>query len=232
MSSIYDTGGYLGLEADYNGPGIWNLKANRLFNFAAGSVPTYESSTIDIDTSTVTAPSGIQAGDVIFMAFVVYNTTATITPPPGFTFVGQVSEGVNNFTSAFAWKVAGGSEPSSYTWAPPTGDFPSTFTARYSGVDNTVPVQDANATTSAGGSLTRNFAEVTAAVDNSKFIIITFGGDGVMTGAPAGMTTRVNFSDTSKWFDETIPAGATGTKSISQSITDPYISISLAINPA
>jgi hypothetical protein len=73
-------------------------------------------------TSLVVArPSGIVAGDVL-IASVTVNTAATIVAPVGWVQVATVANGTAERASTW-WKVAGGSEPTSYTftWSEPAG---------------------------------------------------------------------------------------------------------------
>jgi hypothetical protein len=65
-------------------------------------------------TLQVAAPSGVQSGDVL-VAEVAVRGTPTITPPLGWILIRTDVSGTPQTQAAY-YKVAGGSEPSSYTW--------------------------------------------------------------------------------------------------------------------
>ncbi len=83
-----------------------------------GSGPLTDYSTA-VTTVTVSAPSGVQLGDVLLAQIVVYDGTGTDVPsaPSGWTSIrhDSVNNG-NQITSWLFYKVAGANEPSSYGW--------------------------------------------------------------------------------------------------------------------
>jgi len=74
------------------------------------------------NTITVTKPAGVQSGDVMVTYF--YDDRGTsITPPAGWTTVQSATPSMDSSShSAMLYvKVAGGSEPSNYTWSLSSG---------------------------------------------------------------------------------------------------------------
>src|ERR1700691_5810434 len=78
-----------------------------------------------VNTVTINAPAGLAAGDMILLA-VDNDNGSTITWPSGFsaTFASWTISGASHgraATGAMAWKLAGGSEPGTYTVTVATG---------------------------------------------------------------------------------------------------------------
>src|SRR5208337_4803273 len=72
-----------------------------------------------LTTISVGRPSGVMAGDVLLAQIVVYDATGTNNPtaPTGWNAIrhDSVNNG-NKLTSWLYFRIAGGSEPSSYSW--------------------------------------------------------------------------------------------------------------------
>ena len=80
---------------------------------------TLADSSSPVTTVTVGSPAGVISGDVLLAQIVVYDGTGTNKPtaPTGWTFIRDdfISNG-NLITSWLYYKVAGASEPGSYSW--------------------------------------------------------------------------------------------------------------------
>ncbi len=90
-------------------------------------------------TLTITKPTGTASGDVLIASISVdTGSSITITPPTGWTLVTR-----QNLTTTVGqgvyYKVAGGSEPTSYAWTLTSCICAGTMQA-YSGVDNNNPI--------------------------------------------------------------------------------------------
>lgn len=89
-------------------------------------MPTFVSAGTLTDTSqpitlvTVAEPSGELSGDVLIAQIIVYDSAAANVPsaPAGWNTIRHdaVTNSGNRMTSWLFYKVAGGSEPASYTW--------------------------------------------------------------------------------------------------------------------
>ena len=94
---------------------------------------------VPITSITVSKPSGVTTNDVL-LGMVSVRSGPTITPPSGWTLVRSDVNGTS-LTQAVYRKVAGGSEPSSYSWTfdGPVSAVVGTIVA-YSGVNTGTPV--------------------------------------------------------------------------------------------
>src|SRR5678809_1327938 len=114
-------------------------------------------------------PTGTASGDILVAHVISEGSHA-------FTFTGWTQ--IDNFTTtsgttlriASYWKLAGGSEPSTYTISIASGTYAELLIAAYSGVDNTAPV-DAHTTLEDNGSASNPIPSVTASVTNTMISI-------------------------------------------------------------
>ncbi|HLF79735.1 MAG TPA: RHS repeat-associated core domain-containing protein [Dehalococcoidia bacterium] len=89
----------------------------------------------------VNKPSGVAQNDVMVASIAVRPKTAVITPPSGWTLVRRSNNSNSNTNSLAVYtKVAGSSEPSSYTWTFDTSTGSAGGIQAFSGVDTTTPV--------------------------------------------------------------------------------------------
>lgn len=125
---------------------------------------------VNADTATasfvVSKPSGTASGDVL-IGIVGQLVTNTITPPSGWTSIELESADANIRLQAW-YKVAGGSEPSTYTWSvSATKGF--AWIGCYENVDNTTPVDVSND----GNSTTTNTVTASATLATAADWLIT-----------------------------------------------------------
>lgn len=119
--------------------------------------------TTDYGTSiTVTKPTGTASGHCLIA--VVGGSPST---PSGWTLLGSVASGTSSLnTVAVYYKIAGGSEPSSYTFSLGSASLACAVVAAYSGVDTTTPVDTTSGhwnVTAVGSGTNYNTSSVTAA---------------------------------------------------------------------
>jgi hypothetical protein len=98
---------------------------------------------------TANKPTGVVSGDLLLAVFT--NNNQTVTRPSGWTqlFYTSASTG-NSWSTGVYYKVAGASEPSSYTFSVPSA-FPLVLSiTAWSGVDNTTPIGTQFADTASG----------------------------------------------------------------------------------
>lgn len=113
------------------------------------AAPVLESSTLDVETTSETShsinkPTGVTTGDLLIMMICFEDDTGTVTGPSGFTEVGDV-EPVDVgpvFHNFVYYKVATGSEPSSYTVTTTNSVNGALFLLRISGAEDpaTTPI--------------------------------------------------------------------------------------------
>lgn len=183
----------------------------------SGSPPTILSvATATITTGTaveVTKPTGVASGDLL-LAFCTSQGSTTWTGDTGFTEVRDVAGAP---TLRVAYKVAGGSEPATYT-----------FTAFSSGAHRVVlagirggtytAISATTGTATSGGNCAA--PSVTAAAGSSlllAFFVINNSGSSGSFPDPTGMTSEYQSTDSRSpdvaLFSEVVAAGATGTRS-------------------
>ena len=100
----------------------------------AGQANTSASTSATVTVSGI----GIVSGDIVI--FLMNSNSATLTAPAGFTAVTGISQTANNNTQIMAWyKVAGGSEPTTYTATANTSDFQTAQVCVFSGRNTSSP---------------------------------------------------------------------------------------------
>ena len=185
-----------------------------------------------VSTVVVNKPTGTAAGDLMIMVGAIGSTTAgrTWTGDTGWT---EVADQGAIPSLRVAYKVAGASEPSSYTFtissATGTGIAASILTYRYAAYDTI------GAFTSGTDPLV--LPSVTATSNLSVLIAAGARAAASITlGTPTGMTARVTDSDATapsyKICDQSVNAGATGTRSMSTGSAGNVAGIMLVIKPA
>ncbi|MGN6406940.1 MAG: metallophosphoesterase [Curtobacterium sp.] len=179
---------------------------------------------------TVPAPASVAAGDLLLA--VVYNARAwkstnpyTGTAPAGWTALDSGHYGVNSGFMQVFWRIAGSTEPSSYTFSESLSGgatdawYLSATVARYTGSTGSAPAvgyrDNATGTTATAPSVTASGPGTQAAVYGYY--------DGASVGAaPSGFTQESVFrsagNNTVVVFDKPLAsAGATGTTTVSNS---------------
>ena len=142
-------------------------------------------------TVTIATPSGTAAGDVL-VACVVPNATrvATTGVPAGWVQIAAVIQGTS--TRAYGYyKVAGSSEPTSYTWTLNASVQNAGGIARYSGVDTATPLDAPPQSASGTSATTGTVPAVTTSTANAMLVGcmgIDSSSTGVLITSPAGMT--------------------------------------------
>lgn len=98
-------------------PAVMELAIHPSVRSAASK--THSSSSGTVGAETVPVPVGVQAGDLLVLYGVMDSgTLSNLNPPSGFTVLGEMAASAsNNVRHHVAYKVAGASEPATYTWA-------------------------------------------------------------------------------------------------------------------
>jgi hypothetical protein len=165
-------------------------------------------------TLTIGLPAGTQSGDVMVAHVAVHTAGNVITPPAGWNLVLRQDSPSAISTVSYV-KIAGPSEPATYTWSFGTSAQASGGIASYIGVNTTTPVDVAHAQYNANTSNVDN-SGVTTTTANDMLVYAV--GIIVQTtvNVPSGFTevwrTGSRSSTTSEMSQETFSAiGATGT---------------------
>ncbi len=152
--------------------GIW-LRGERTGNTGAGGA-----------TLTISQPPGVQSGDVLIAHVIVQTAGNTVTPPSGWTLIKR-QDSLSSMSTATYYKVAGASEPSTYSWTFSTAGEASGGIADYSGVDTTNPIDASNA----------QFNQSTASTDNAG-VTTTTANDMLVYTIGVATQTLLNVPDT------------------------------------
>ncbi len=186
---------------------------------------------------TLSKPGSTASGDVM-LAHVSAGSSAqgaavTITPASGWTAVRDTANG-SAIRAATFYKVAGGSEPSSYEFsfsapAPAAGGI-----ASYSGADTSTPIENSSEATSSSSSVT---APSIAASAGGR-VVGLFGLSASSGGLPATMTSRwgttvagPTVASSTVGDEAPIASGATGSRTATGT-TGSWVGHLLALKPA
>ncbi|MGH9010154.1 MAG: metallophosphoesterase family protein, partial [Acidimicrobiia bacterium] len=188
---------------------------------------------------TISRPSGTQAGQVMVASIVSNDDSPGFTAPAGWTLVRQDTI-VDSLRQNVYYKVAGSSEPGSYTWTLSSYRRVAGGITTYAGVNTADPI-DAHAgqTNPSGTSITA--PSITTTVAGTQLVhLAALNAEGDIS-PPAGMTERweadsPNFSSTRDALAATadIPfagPGPTGTRVASATSPGPSIAVLLALRP-
>jgi hypothetical protein len=119
-------------------------------------------------------PAGVVSGDYMLAWVEAIGTSLTVSSAPsGWTLI-QSETGNANILSVLYAKVAGGSEPSSYTWTLSNSVKGRVTISAYTGVDNTTPI-DATAHGTASLNVTTAPPAVTATLTGDWLVYSAFG---------------------------------------------------------
>jgi hypothetical protein len=137
---------------------------------------------------TINKPTGTVQDDVMIGTIGVRPETVTITPPAGWTLVRRINNANANANSlAVYYKVAGASEPASYTWTISANTGVAGGIQTFSGVDTTNPIDVENGQNTPNG-LDHATPSVDTTVDNAMLVTShTFSSAATWT-EPTGMT--------------------------------------------
>lgn len=203
---------------------------------------TYRSTSSAVNTAivsvTITKPAGVTTNDVL-LAMVTVRSLPTITAPSGWTLVRSDVSGTALLQSVYV-KVAGASEPASYTW---TFDVPVSAAAggisAYSGVDTTTPVNVSGGQANAA-STTVTAPSVTTTVANARLVGLFGTTNNATFTPPSGMTERFDVAMDGAGSDvagegadvNQAAAGASGTKAATASLNAVNIGQLVALKPS
>jgi hypothetical protein len=189
---------------------------------------------------TLGRPTGTEAGHLLVASVVTSDGTAAVTAPDGWNVLrNDAISGVLRQT--IYTKVAGSSEPPSYTWTLSKTSQVAGGVSAYAGVDPAQPVDvhDATVASSAGTAVTAS--SITTSTPGARLIHLTaVNAEGTLV-APDGMAQRwlaaAPISKTTDAlaasFDATEPAaGPTGARTATATEPGARIAVLLALRPA
>ena len=193
-------------------------------------------------TLTVPTPSGTAAGEVMVAGIAVRPSTATITPPSGWTLVQRVDNTTPNTSSlAFYTRVAVVGEPTSHDWTFSSSNGSAAGILTFQGVD-TGQIIDVSGGQATASSLSHTAPSVTATVAETMLVTLhAFTSSSDWT-PPTGMTEAVDIASGTVHSAAGISlcaaflglsgAGATGDRSaVAGANADTGNAVSLALRP-
>lgn len=177
------------------GSGVTLLAALALIPLFVAMVPVHaagpalrsvSTSTASGAAFTVAAPAGESSGDVLIAAL-QGNGPGAVTAPSGWTLIGSASAG-GDVTVTY-YKVAGSSEPSSYSWSSSVSMSGSIAILDYTGIDPTAPL---NAWAGNSGSGTAVAPAVATTTSTVSVILVSWVGPVAQLSAnsPSGYSQR------------------------------------------
>jgi hypothetical protein len=159
---------------------------------------SYNSGASTTSSFALNVPSGTLSGDMMIANIGTSNGTADVTPPSGWTKISAPT--TTGTTQAVYYRVAGSSEPASYTWTC-SSDYVAATCVSYSGVDTVAGI--ANNGTSTGSPASTHVSFSSTAVDAESAYPVLCGITNAttepvtVTTASSGWTTEVDASTTS-----------------------------------
>jgi hypothetical protein len=197
---------------------------------AAGAVPVVASYSVGGDTCD--KPSGLAAGDVMYAYVMAYDDAVDTvpSPPSGWSIIGTTA-GSSQQQSTLLRKVAGGSEPATYTFTTTNPGYQDTVILRITGADTTTP--EDGVSSNGGAGLSRTGTGVTTTGANRLLLLFTSGYSRPVVTDPAGMTeVLVNDIVNDIWSESRTTAGATGDRVAVQDAEDSWTAHMVAVSPA
>lgn len=230
-------------------PGLSGHTAITMDKSSGGSSITFQQCTEtsvswNVNSINISKPSGTVAGDLLIAAF-VSDGDSTLSSPGGWTLIqGGGSSPTDNTPSLGLWyKIAGASEPATYTFSSSSWEELYIAILRYTGHNPGAPINASAIQNSTGnnGNSTPTAPSVTTTVDNCRILRI-FGADDDDNPytSPGGHTERYSGqsgggngtcggagADTNQ-----LLAGATGTAAFSMNTSEEWRAITIAIAPS
>ena len=145
-------------------------------------------------TLTINKPTGVVAGDILLANITNDNNNGTASSS-GWTSISSANPGGSIH---LLYKIAGGSEPSSYSFTVP-GSPSAGAIVSFSGVDNVTPFDVANGSWNTGGTSTVTATSKTTVTANTAIVMF----------AAVGENTATNGANWSNWTTATSPGALT-----------------------
>jgi hypothetical protein len=163
-----------------------------LADIISGNSSTNSSSHSTYTLLTINQPASVAPGDLLLANIDVNGgSPANVTAPSGWTQVLRTDNDTNVSMISYS-KIAGASEPSSYTWTIDTQTRAEGGITQYSGVDPTNPI-DASAGNTGFGKVATTSSVTTGAPDEEIVALYGFDAGNSTSGyfsVPAGMTEK------------------------------------------
>jgi hypothetical protein len=186
-------------------------------------LPAFRSASTVTNGTTVSRPSGVVSGDLLLATLEVDADPATVSAPAGWTKLLDTvaAPGTGNaFHTQVWWKLAGASEPASYSWTVGGGPWVDIGLQAYSNVSQTSPI-DVSGGRDAGTTAAPTTPAVTTSGPNELVVALFVNFDSGSWTAGSGMTKRYDFDSNEAQDALQATAGSTGTRTATNSVNGP-----------
>jgi hypothetical protein len=205
-----------------------------------GGAISFTGATTATNTSTTTLalPRPTSSAGTVLLAAVQVRGAPTITPPAGWQLVKLTPNGTSMRLATY-WRLAGSSEPASYTWTFSSAVSATGSVLAYNGVSATSPI-DASAGQANAASTSVTAPSITTTVANAQLVGLFANTTLTSFTPPSGMTERtdvaspstVQYKVTGASADSILTtAGATGTKVARSGFSVPSVGQLIALRP-
>jgi phosphodiesterase/alkaline phosphatase D-like protein len=161
----------------------------------SGAAPSFRARATTTNGFTVSKPAGVASGDLMLASLEVDADPATVTGPAGWTLLLDTRAGAGTpsaFHSQVWYRLAGSSEPASYTWSVSGSPYTDIAVLAYTSVSPTAPV-DAAAGRDAGSTSSPTTPNVTTSFSNEMLVALFIDWDYGTWTAGSAMTKRYDF---------------------------------------
>lgn len=185
-------------------------------------VESFASASSATTSVAVTKPTGVASGDLVIGISRANNATA-MSSSDFTTEIFDVAEGADNSRLAMYYKIAGGSEPASYTFTGTSSNNMDAIVVRVSGADTTTPFDTFGTTTNSTPETTSTAPSINTA--GANYLVIRAAGldGGAQTFSATPDTEIARVQEMAASYKIQASAGATGTGDfthlIEQSVT-------------
>ncbi|MFZ2719298.1 MAG: hypothetical protein WAZ27_00320 [Minisyncoccia bacterium] len=178
--------------------GVLSIAAITLADIISGSSAVGNSSSVTITQIAVAKPVSTVEDDVLIAGIAVNGgSPANVTPPPGWNLISRTDNDADVSIISY-WKVAGNSEPASYTWTINSRTRAIGGITRYSGVDTSSPISAA-AGDSGRSTIAIAPSITTASVNEQIVTLYAFNAGATNVGhfsTPTGMSEKYDTTNT------------------------------------
>jgi hypothetical protein len=195
--------------------------------------PAFRSAATVTNGRTVNKPAGVVSGDLLLAALEIDEDPITVTAPAGWTLIQdtRTGPGTPSVFHAQIWtKIAGASEPATYTFNTPASAYTDVALLAYSGVNASAPI-DVIAGRDAGVTAQPVTDSITTTGPNELLVTIFIDFDFGSWSAGPGLTRRVNFDSVTVQDGPQAAAGPTGTKTATNTSAGRMSAQILALRP-
>jgi len=198
---------------------------------AGSPLPAFNSVSTVTNGTSVVRPAGVIAGDLLLAELEVDADPVTVSGPPSWARLLDTTValgGGSAFHGQVWYKVATANEPSSYTWSVSGNTYVDIAVMDYFNVSKTSPI-DASAGRDAGSTATPATSSVVTTVSNDRLVALFANYNTGTWTAGSGMTKRYDFDSNSAEDALQAAAGATGAKTITNTVSGPTAAMIVAL---